>query len=431
MWYFMQSPFVTVWLYDKEDPEYIPETRMLIEEVLRQRIQGMESPDGHNINPAFPKLIYCLDDDNIDDPLTKLAAECTAKRMVPDYISAPVMRKYKEGNVYPSMGCRSFLHPWKDEKTGKYKFWGRGNIGVISINLPYLALQSETWEEFLQRVRDMTDKVCAEQKKIYDTISDTPVDVAPIMWMYGAISREKSGTKIGKVIGNMKFSASVGYMGVAESVYRFGVEYVSEKGQQMGLELMQVFNDQVNKNKDKYGIALSIYGTPAESLTDKFAKALKDFPVIKHVNDRSYVTNSYHVPVEHEISEFDKIKFEAPFQKLSPGGCISYVELGDVRKNPEAVMDTIKAIKNDMMYCECNTKSGGVCYKCGYEGAMELHEDGTYSCPNCGNSDSNSLYYVLRMCGYLGSLSNRPNTGRMGDLMNRVDHINLHVDPQQ
>lgn len=423
-----QNPFCTIFCYEKDRPGYEHETYMLIKELFKQRLKGMESPDGHNINPAFPKIIYVLTEENLqpDYELTRLAAECSASRMVPDYISEKNMKKYKEGNCFSVMGCRSMLSPWKDEQ-GNYKFNGRGNIGVISINLPYLALESETWEEFIQKLKDMVDIVASQQKKVYDAIASTKVDVAPLMWCYGGISRAKPGSLIGDVIKDKYFTASIGYMGVAECVYRFGIEYVSEEGHAKGLEIMKTLAERTEYNKEKYNIGLAVYGTPAESLTDKFARALKVFPEIPHVNDRCYITNSYHIPVEYEIDEFSKFEFESEFQQYSTGGAISYVELGDVRKNPKAVFDTMRAIYEHMIYAEVNTKSCGQCFTCGHQGSLILHEDGTCECPQCGETKAENMYYVLRMCGYLGALSNKPNIGRMGDLMNRVDHCNISV----
>ena len=424
-----QSPFVTIFCYEKGRKGYEKETAMLIEELFKQRLAGMESPDGHNINPAFPKIVYTLTEENIKPghKLTQLAAECSSKRMVPDYISEKKMKEYKEGNCFSVMGCRSCLSVWKDEN-GVPKFNGRGNIAVISINIPYLALESQTWEEFLKKLEDMVDLISAQQKKVYDSIAATKVDVAPLMWCHGGISRAKPGTLIGDIIKDRYFTASIGYMGVAEAVYRFGVEYVSDKGHEMGLEIMKTLYERTEYNKEKYNLGLAVYGTPAESLTDKFAKALKEFPIIPHVNDRPYITNSYHIPVEYKTDEFSKFKFESEFQKYSTGGAISYVELGDVSKNPQAVWDTLRAIYDYMMYAEINTKSCGICYSCGHEGALILHKDGTCECPACGEKRSDKLYYVLRMCGYLGAISNRPNEGRMGDLMGRVDHCNIDLN---
>lgn len=319
-----QSPFCTVFCYIHEWEEYINENVLLIEELLHQRIKGMKGPNGNNINPAFPKIIMVLDEDNINPGtpyyhITELAAECTAKRMVPDYISAKIMKKYKEGCVFPSMGCRSFLHPWKNSKN-EYQYYGRLNIGVLSINLPYYALSSKNYEDFLHNLDEIIDKISAEQRRIYNKIADTSTDVAPILWNYGAFARLPEGSKIGDAIKNGYCSASIGYMGIAECVQHFGITYGTKEGQKLGLDILKHMYDRTNMNKEKYHLSLSLYGTPAEATTTKFAKALKIFPEEEHVNDRTYITNSYHIPVEYPIDGFSKIEFEAPFQEYSSGG---------------------------------------------------------------------------------------------------------------
>ena len=422
-----QSPFCTVFCYIHENEEYLEENIALITELLKQRIKGMEGPTGQSINPAFPKIIYVLDEDNIEPNskyywVTKLAAECTCKRMVPDYISAKIMRKYKEGNVFPSMGCRSFLHPWKDPK-GNYKFWGRLNIGVISINLPYFALDSKDFNSFLRSLDDIIDKVSEEQFRIYNRICNISTDVAPILWNYGAFARLPVGSKIGDAIKNKYCSASIGYMGIAECVQHFGITYGTEEGQNMGLEIIKHMYNRANYNKEKYGLALSLYGTPAEATTTKFANALKIFPEEKYVNDRNYITNSYHIPVTYKIDGYSKIEFEAPFQEYSSGGSISYVECSDVRKNPEAILNILKCIYDNMMYCEINTTSCDVCYTCGYEGEIHMDDDGKLSCPNCGEEDPHKLYAIRRLCGYIGQLTNGISKGRIGDINDRVKHF--------
>lgn len=319
-----QSPFCTVFCYIHEWEEYINENVLLIEELLHQRIKGMKGPNGNNINPAFPKIIMVLDEDNINPGtpyyhITELAAECTAKRMVPDYISAKIMKKYKEGCVFPSMGCRSFLHPWKNSKN-EYQYYGRLNIGVLSINLPYYALSSKNYEDFLHNLDEIIDKISAEQRRIYNKIADTSTDVAPILWNYGAFARLPEGSKIGDAIKDGYCSASIGYMGIAECVQHFGITYGTKEGQKLGLDILKHMYDRTNMNKEKYHLSLSLYGTPAEATTTKFAKALKIFPEEEHVNDRTYITNSYHIPVEYPIDGFSKIEFEAPFQEYSSGG---------------------------------------------------------------------------------------------------------------
>lgn len=422
-----QSPFATVFCYIHEDEKYIEENVRLIKALLKQRIAGMKGPTGQIINPAFPKIIYVLDEDNITPGtkyywLTKLAAECTCKRMVPDYISAKIMKRYKEGNVFPSMGCRSFLHPWKDSQ-GNYKFWGRLNIGVISINLPYFALASKSFGDFLDSLNLIIDRISQEQYRIYKQICNVSTDVAPILWNYGAFARLPLGSKIGDAIKDGYCSASIGYMGIAECVQHFGITYGTKEGQEMGLKIIKHMYDRANYNKEKYGLALSLYGTPAEATTTKFAKALKGFPIEKNVNDKTYITNSYHIPVYYKIDGYSKIKFEAPFQEFSSGGAISYIEEPDVRKNPEAILNVLKCMYDNMLYCEINTTSCDVCYSCGYEGEIHMDNDGKLSCPNCGETDTHKLYAIRRLCGYIGELKNGISKGRIGDINDRVKHF--------
>lgn len=421
-----QSPFITLFLYPDENPKYKKETMILCKEVLRQRIEGMKSPSGHIINPTFPKLVVCitesmLDETHPDYEFTKLCAKCVCRRMVPDFISEKNIKAIKEGCVVPPMGCRSFLHPWKNEK-GEYQIYGRSNIGVISINLPYLALESDSLEEFKIKLKDMIDFVSYEQYKIYKSIASCSINIAPILYKYGALTRLKDGT-IEQAIGNMRASVSIGYMGIAEVVERFGVKYHSDEGHALGISIMKLMYEQTNLNKDKYGIALSLYGTPAESLTTKFAKACKDFPVIPHVNDRDYLTNSYHIQVEEPIDAFSKMDFESEFQKYSTGGAISYIEVPDIRNNPDVVISLMSYIYDKMTYCEINTTSCSVCYNCGFEGQIDMDKDGKCTCPNCGNTDPDKLYVVLRTCGYLGSFQHGSSKGRIADIINRVKHL--------
>lgn len=421
-----QSPFITLFLYPDENPEYREDTMTLCKEVLRQRIEGMKSPSGHRINPTFPKLVVAitesmLNETHPDYEFTKLCAECVCKRMVPDFISEKNIKAIKEGCVIPPMGCRSFLHPWKNEKS-EYQIYGRSNIGVISMNLPYLALESSTLEEFKQALRDMIDFVSYEQYKIYKSIAECDINIAPILYKYGTLTRLKEG-KIEQAIGNRRASVSIGYMGLAEVVERFGVKYHSEEGHKLGLDIMKIMFDQANINRDKYDIALSLYGTPAESLTTKFAKACKDFPIIPHVNDRDYITNSYHIQVEEPIDAFSKMDFESAFQKYSTGGAISYVEVPDIRHNPDVVISLMSYIYDKMTYCEINTTSCSVCYECGFEGQIDMDKEGKCTCPNCGNTNPDKLYVVLRTCGYLGSFQYGSSKGRIGDIINRVKHL--------
>lgn len=421
-----QSPFITLFLYPNENPKYKEETMILCKEVLRQRIEGMKSPSGHTINPTFPKLVVCITDTMLDEThsdyeFTKLCAECVCKRMVPDFISEKNIKALKEGCIIPPMGCRSFLHPWKNEK-GEYQIYGRSNIGVISINLPYLALESDSLEEFKIKLRNMIDFVSYEQHKIYQSIADCNINIAPILYKYGALTRFKDGT-IEQAIGNMRASVSIGYMGIAEVVERFGVKYHSDEGHALGISIMKLMYEQTNINKNKYGIALSLYGTPAESLTTKFAKACKDFPVIPHVNDRDYLTNSYHIQVEEPIDAFSKMDFESEFQRYSTGGAISYIEVPDIRNNPDVVISLMSYIYDKMTYCEINTTSCSICYECGFEGQIDMDKEGNCTCPNCGNNNPDTLYVVLRTCGYLGSFQHGSSKGRIADIINRVKHL--------
>lgn len=321
-----------------------------------------------------------------------------------------------------SHNCRSMLSPWKDEN-GNYKEWGRFNIGVMSINLPYLALESKTVDEFLEKLDEYVDYLSEQQHKVYKTICDSPVDIAPILWMYGGFTRAKSGSKIGDILPKGYCTASIGYIGLAETCYRFGVEYPTREGQELGLKIMSHFYDRVKMNAEKYELSLSIYGTPSENTTTTFAKALKKFKRMKHVNDKPYVTNSYHIPVWYKIDGFSKIDFEAPFQKYSQGGAISYVEMPDVNHNKEAVLSVMKHIYDKMLYCEMNTTSCDVCYDCGYHGEIEMLGNNEYRCPNCGNTNSLTLYVQRRLCGYLGTLTNGTSEGREGDIADRVKHF--------
>lgn len=421
-----QSPFITLFLYPDENPQYKEETMILCKEVLRQRIEGMKSPSGHTINPTFPKLVVCiteamLDNTHPDYEFTKLCAECVCKRMVPDFISEKNIKATKEGCVIPPMGCRSFLHPWKNEKE-EYQIYGRSNIGVISLNLPYLALKSASLEEFKMELKNMIDFISYEQYKIYESIAGCSVNIAPILYKYGVLTRLNDG-KTEQAIGNMRASVSIGYMGLAEVVERFGVKYHSDEGHTLGISIMKLMFEQTNLNKEKYGIALSLYGTPAESLTTKFAKACKDFPVIPHVNDRDYITNSYHIQVEEPVDAFSKMDFESEFQKYSTGGAISYIEVPDIRNNPDVVISLMAHIYDKMTYCEINTTSCSVCYECGFEGQIDMDKDGKCTCPNCGNDNPDKLYVVLRTCGYLGSFQHGSSQGRISDIVNRVKHL--------
>ena len=420
-----QSPFITIWLDVNEEPEFKDETAALIEALLVQRIEGMKSETGHTITPAFPKLIYVLDKNNIKEGeeyfyLTKLSAKCSSCRITPDYVSAKVMRDIKEGGLTPCMGCRSMVSPYYDSE-GNYKTWGRFNIGVMSINLPYLALETETKEEFFERLEEVFNLLKEEQLKTAATIANSPTSIAPMLWNHGAFARLPKDAKIGDLVYNGYATASIGYAGVAEAVERFGVKYVSEEGAKFGLEIIKFLDGLCNKAKKETNLGLSLYGTPLESTTQKFANALKDFPTIKNVNDREFVTNSYHVPVWEEVDAYTKLEFEAPFQKYSAGGCISYVEVPDVKKNKEAVLNVMKFIYNHIMYAEINTRNNDVCFLCDYEGEIQLNDDLKWECPRCGNAEFSKMDIKKRACGYIGS--NEYNDGRNYDIKNRVYHL--------
>jgi len=421
-----QSPFITIFCYADEDPKYKKETVLLIEELFKQRIKGMKSPSGHVINPTFPKIVYVLTESNLDPKsedfkTTYLAAQCTCKRMVPDYMSEKKAKEYKEGCVIPPMGCRSFLSPWKNSD-GQYQIYGRMNTGVISVNLPYIALSSENIEDFYTKLEELVVYICEQQKKIHDSIANSKIDIAPILWKYGVYGRATEGT-IKQCIDNLKCSVSVGYMGIAEAVERFGVHYNTKKGHKLGLAIIKKLADIVSQQKQKLGISLGLYGTPAESLTTKFARACKQFPVIKHVNDRDYITNSYHIPVETEIDGFSKIDFEAEFQRYSHNGAISYIEMPDIKNNPEAVVEVLRHIYDKIMYCEINTTGCSTCYACGYEGEMKMGDHNHFECPNCGNTNPELLNIIYRTCGYLGEFSHGTSKGRWEDIKNRVKHF--------
>lgn len=421
-----QSPFITIFCYADEDPKYKKETVLLIEELFKQRIKGMKSPSGHVINPTFPKIVYVLTESNLDPKsedfkTTYLAAQCTCKRMVPDYMSEKKAKEYKEGCVIPPMGCRSFLSPWKNSD-GQYQIYGRMNTGVISINLPYIALSSDSIEDFYTKLEELVVYICEQQKKIHDSIANSQIDIAPILWKYGVYGRAQEGT-IKQCIDNLKCSVSVGYMGIAEVVERFGVCYNTKKGHKLGLDIIKKLADIVSQQKEKLGISLGLYGTPAESLTTKFARACKNFDVIEHVNDRDYITNSYHIPVETEIDGFSKIDFEAEFQRYSHNGAISYIEMPDIKNNPEAVIEVLRHIYDKIMYCEINTTGCSTCYACGYEGEMKMGDHNHFECPNCGNTNPELLNIIYRTCGYLGEFSHGTSKGRWEDIKNRVKHF--------
>ena len=428
-----QAPFLSVNMYLGETEEYKDELAMIIEEVLRQRIQGMKNEKGVWITPAFPKLLYVLEEDNINPKskyyyLTKLAAECTAKRMVPDYISEKVMKELKidkngNGQCYPCMGCRSFLTPYVDND-GKSKYYGRFNQGVVTLNLPDIALSSkkdmdEFWKIFDERL-ELSHKALRIR---YKRLSKATSDVAPILWQHGALARLPKGASIKELLHNGYSTISLGYAGLYECVkYMTGKSHTDgAEGEEFGLKVMQHLNDACNKWKEEEKIDYSVYGTPIESTTYKFAKCLKErFGVIKGITDRNYITNSYHIPVFEEVDAFTKLAIESKFQKLSPGGAISYVEAPNLVKNLDAVLELITFIYNNIMYAEINTKSD-YCHKCGYTGEILIDDNLEWYCPECGNRDHTKLNVARRTCGYIGT--NFWNKGRTQEIKERVLHI--------
>lgn len=397
-----QSPFITIWMDVNEGKtkQLRDDTAMLIKELVKQRIEGMYSETGHNISPAFPKLIYVLDENNIHEDsefydVTKICAECSSKRLTPDYISGKIMRSLKGGGLTPAMGCRSMVSPYYDEN-GEYKTWGRFNIGVMTVNLPLIALKSKTKDEFFEKLKYAMEVIKNEQLKVAEDLAESSSDVAPMLWNYGAFARLPKGAKLRELIYGGYATASIGYAGVAEAVQRFGIYYLTDRGQRFGLQIVKFMNDFCDKAKEETNLGFSLYGTPLESTTQKFAKSLKSYPEIKGVNDKDYITNSYHVPVYREIDAFKKLDFEAPFQEYSAGGSISYVEVPDVSKNVPAVLNIMRYIYDHIMYAEINTRNNDVCYECGYEGEIENYERLRWRCPQCGNTNKSKMSVVRR-----------------------------------
>lgn len=436
-----QAPFLSVNMYLNEvkDEQTKADLALIIEEVLKQRIQGVKNEQGVWITPAFPKLLYVLEADNIHEGdkywyLTKLAAQCTAKRMVPDYISEKKMLEYKidkngNGNCYPCMGCRSFLTPYVDTN-GKPKYYGRFNQGVVTINLPDIALSSNGDVETFWEIFDERTELCHKALQIrHKRLEGTPSDVAPILWRYGALARLKKGEVIDKLLHDGYSTLSLGYAGLYECVkFMTGNSHTDgDKGEKFGLEVMQALNDKCNKWKKEENIDYSLYGSPIESTTYKFAKCLKKrFGVIEGITDRDYITNSYHVPVFEKIDPFTKLSIESKFQKLSPGGAISYIECADLTHNTEAVLKVMQFIYDNIMYAELNTKSD-YCQVCGYDGEIKIVDENNeliWECPNCGNRDKNKMNVARRTCGYIGS--NFWNKGRTEEIAERYVHLDDH-----
>ncbi len=433
-----QAPFLSVCMYLGETKEYKEELAMIIEEFLHQRIEGMKNEKGVYITPAFPKLLYVLEEDNIHEDskyyyLTQLAAKCTAKRMVPDYISEKMMLQLKidkngNGNCYPCMGCRSFLTPYVDEN-GKPKYYGRFNQGVVTINLPDVALSSDKDEETFFKIFDERLELCHRALQIrHKRLSKATSDVAPILWQYGALARLPKGASIHDLLHNGYSTISLGYAGLYECVkYMTGHSHTDNgKGKEFAIKVMQRMNEKCKEWKEKENIDYSVYGTPLESTTYKFAKCLRDrFGVIKGITNRDYITNSYHVPVFEEIDAFTKLKLESEFQNLSPGGAISYIETPNLQNNLDAVIEVIKFIYDNIMYAELNTKSD-YCQKCGFDGEILLNDDLEWYCPQCGNKDHDTLNVARRTCGYIGTKF--WNRGRTQEIKERVLHLDNKED---
>ena len=434
-----QAPFLSVCMYLGETKEYKDELAMIIEEFLRQRIVGFKNEKGVYITPAFPKLLYVLEEDNIKRTgkywyLTELAARCTAKRMVPDYISEKKMLEFKidkegNGNCFPCMGCRSFLTPYIDPKTNKPKYYGRFNQGVVTINLVDVALSSDKNEEAFWKIFDQRLELCHRALRLrHERLSKATSDVAPILWQHGALARLPKGASIHELLHGGYSTISLGYAGLYECV-KFMTDHSHTDngiGKEFAIKVMEKLNEKCKEWKDKEDIDYSVYGTPIESTTYKFAKCLKNrFGVVEGITDRNYITNSYHVPVFEDIDAFSKLKLESEFQRLSPGGAISYIETPNLQNNIEAVLQVIEFIYNNIMYAELNTKSD-YCQKCGYTGEILIDDNLEWYCPNCGNRDHDTLNVARRTCGYIGS--NFWNKGRTEEIKERVLHLDNKDD---
>ncbi len=422
-----QSPFVTLFLYLREGDPYIEENAMIIEEILRQRLEGIKNESGVFVTPAFPKLVYVLDENNNltggkYDDLTRLAIRCSAKRMYPDYISAKKMRENYEGNVFSPMGCRSFLAPWKD-KDGNYKFEGRFNQGVVSINLPQVGLEvrgdmEKFWPEFDRRLELCREALMCRHNALKGVVSD----VSPIHWQYGALARLKKGETIDKLLYGGYSSISLGYIGLYElTKLMTGMSHTQGEGKEFALQVMKHLRDTTKRWRAESNIGFALYGTPAESLCYRFARIDKErYGTVKDVTDKGYYTNSYHVDVREPIDAFSKLKFEAEFQPLSTGGCISYAEIPNMGKNLEALESLVKFIYDNIQYAEFNTKSD-YCQVCGFDGEIVINDNLEWECPCCGNKDHRRMNVVRRTCGYLGE--NFWNVGKTKEIRSRVLHL--------
>lgn len=430
-----QAPFLSVFMYLGETDEYKEELAMLIEEFFNQRILGFKNEQGVYITQAFPKLLYVLEEDNIHVDseyyyLTELAAKCTAKRMVPDYISEKIMKKLKvdengEGQCYPCMGCRSFLTPYVDTNRNP-KYYGRFNQGVVTLNLVDVALSSEgNMDEFWSLMEERTELCHRALRLRHERLLGTPSDVAPILWQHGAIARLKKYETIDKLLYDGYSTISLGYAGLYECVkYMTGLSHTSDEGREFGLKVMQFMNDKCNEWKANENIAYSVYGTPIESTTYKFARCLKRrFGEIKGITDKNYITNSYHVHVTEEIDPFTKLEFESGFQALSPGGAISYIETADLTNNIDAILAVMRFIYDNIMYAELNTKSDH-CSVCGFDGEILVDDNMDWYCPNCGNKDQAKMSVARRTCGYIGT--QYWNKGRTQEIKERYVHLDTH-----
>ena len=422
-----QSPFVTLFLYlDKNDP-YLEENAMIIEEIFRQRIQGIKNEKGVYVTPAFPKLVYVLDDINCleggkYDYVTKLACQCSAKRLYPDYISAKKMRENYEGNVFSPMGCRSFLSPWKDEN-GNYKFEGRFNQGVVSINLPQIGIIADGDEEKFWKLLDERLEICFRALMVrHEALKGTKSDVSPIHWQYGAIARFEKGQTIDNLLYGGYSSISLGYIGLYEVTKAMkGVSHTDPVGEEFAMRVMKHLRATTDRWKKETNIGFALYGTPAESLCYRFARIDKArFGTIEDITDKGYYTNSYHVDVRENIDAFEKFKFEAQFQPISSGGCISYVEIPNLTNNVQAIEEVVKFIYNNIQYAEFNTKSD-YCHCCGYDGEIIINENNEWECPQCHNKDQKKMNVTRRTCGYLGE--NFWNVGKTKEIKSRVLHL--------
>ncbi len=422
-----QAPFVTLFLHLDENDEYAEENAMIIHEILRQRMEGTKNEAGVYVTPAFPKLIYVLDEHNClkggkYDYLTEMAVKCSAKRMYPDYISAKKMRENYEGNVFSCMGCRSFLAPWKDEN-GNYKFEGRFNQGVVSINLPQIGILSNKNEELFWKLFDERLELCYEALMYrHKALEGTLSDVSPIHWQYGAIARLPKGTVIDELLHGGYSSISLGYIGLYEVTKLVkGVSHTTEEGKDFAIRVMMHMKEATERWKRKTGIGFALYGTPAESLCYRFARIDRQkFGIIEDVTDKGYYTNSYHVDVREEIDAFEKFEFENQFQKISLGGAISYVEIPNMSKNLDALREMVKFIYENIQYAEFNTKSD-YCHECGFDGEIIVNDDNEWECPQCHNKNRSKLTVTRRTCGYLGE--NFWNTGKTKEIKERVLHL--------